>query len=123
MTSRAVSHGMPTRTSFGFSDPDIESASKPRSDSRLARVVSFLHTTYLLVHITYWLAAGSFLMLFPWQSKWENNYLIYRYPSLRPVMSNPFLKGAVLGLGFVNLLIGFQEIAFLRKSHRDSLFR
>jgi len=123
MTSRAVSHGMPTRIPFGFSDSDIKSAGKPRSDSRLARIVSFLHTTYLLLHITYWLAAGSFLILFPWQAKWGNNSLLYRFPSLRPVMSNPFLKGAVLGLGFVNLLIGFQEIAHFRKSSRNFLSR
>jgi hypothetical protein len=114
---------MPTRSSFGFSNSDIESTGKPRFDSRLARIVSFLHTTYLVVHITYWLAAGSFLMLFPWQSKWENNYLLYRYSSLRPVMSNPFVKGAVLGLGLVNLLIGFQEIAHFRKNSRDFLSR
>jgi hypothetical protein len=112
---------MRTRPSFGFSDADIESAGKLRSNSRLARIVSFLHTAYLLVHITYWLAAGSFLVLFPWQSMWENNYILYRYPSLRPVMSNPFLKGAVLGLGFVNLLIGIQEIAHFRKNSRDFL--
>jgi len=123
MNSRAVSHGMPTRTSFGSSNPGIEGAGNPRSDSRLARIVSFLHTTYLVLHITYWLAAGSFLILFPWQSKWENNYILYRYSSLRPVVSNPFLKGAVLGLGLVNLLIGFQEIAHFRKNSRNFLSR
>jgi hypothetical protein len=114
---------MPNRTSFGSPNPDIEGAGKPGADSRLARLVSIFHTIYLLLHITYWLAAGSFLMLFPWQSKWENNYLLYRYPSLRPVMSNPFLKGAVLGLGFVNLLIGFREIVLFRKNSRDFLSR
>jgi hypothetical protein len=114
---------MPSSTSFGSSNPDIEGAGKPGSDSGLARTVSFLHSVYLLLHITYWLAAGCVLILLPWQAKWENNYIVYRYSSLRQVMSNPFLKGAVLGLGFVNLLIGFREIAHFRKNSRDFLSR
>jgi hypothetical protein len=38
-------------------------------------------------------------------------------------MANPFLKGAVFGLGVVNLIIGIQEIVRLQKSLGNSISR
>ncbi len=106
---------MPSRISFEYSDHRIDSTGNPPPGSKQDRLLNWLYTTYRLVHITYWLVVGCFLMLFPWQRIWEHNYLLYSYPALRPVVVNPFLKGAVLGLGIVNLIIGFLEIAHLRK--------
>jgi hypothetical protein len=71
-----------------------------------------------IIYIIYWLEVGTFLLFLPWQSIWENNYLIYLYPNMRPIVSNLFLKGAVLGLGIVNILIGIQEIAEFKKNRR-----
>lgn len=123
MTSRAVSNGMPSRISFEYSDHRIDNPGNSRSGSKQDRLVGWLYATYLLVHITYWLVVGSFLVLFPWLRIWEHNYLLYQFPGLRPVVVSPFLKGAVLGLGIVNLIIGFLEIAHLRKGPGISLPR
>jgi len=49
---------------------------------------------------------------------WDNNYLVYRYPDIRPLVANSFLKGAVIGLGIVNLIIGIQEIFRIRIAPR-----
>ncbi len=111
---------MPSRISFEYSDHRIGNAGSPHSGRRQDRLLCWLYTTYTLVHITYWLVVGCFLMLFPWLRIWEHNYLLYQYPALRPIVGNPFLKGAVLGLGVVNLIIGFLEIAHLRKGARVS---
>jgi len=74
-----------------------------------------------VLYIVYCLEVGIFLIFLPWLGIWENNYLIFRYPSIRPIVANSYLKGAVLGLGIVNLLIGIQEIAHFRKGSRDYL--
>jgi hypothetical protein len=63
---------------------------------------------------------GVALLMLPWQTIWENNYFISIYPQIRPVVANPFLKGAVLGLGIVNIIIGIQEIVRLRKVSKNS---
>jgi hypothetical protein len=47
----------------------------------------------------------------PWSSFWERNYFGYAWPPLRPVLMNHFIRGAVTGLGFVNLIAGFAELA------------
>ena len=114
---------MPLRISFGFPDPGIDNGGKPRSGSRLERTYNFLLVVYRLVHTTYWLVVGGFLTLLPWQSFWENNYFVYRYPGLRLLMINPLMKGAVCGLGIVNLLIGLQEIVHFRKGNGGFLSR
>lgn len=48
--------------------------------------------------------------MLPWSAFWERNYFVYAWPSLRPVLTNHFLRGAVSGLGVVNLLAGFAEL-------------
>jgi hypothetical protein len=68
-----------------------------------------------VLYILYCLEVGVFLLFLPWMSLWDTNYLVYLYPKLRPILANPYLKGAVLGLGIVNVLIGIQEIAQFKK--------
>lgn len=51
------------------------------------------------------------LIALPWSTFWERNYFAYALPALRPVLSNNFVRGAVSGLGVVNLLAGIAELA------------
>ena len=113
---------MPYRTSFRFADSGMENFGEEHSRSRMVKIVNVLQIIYYWVHIAYWLAVGTFLIFLPWQDFWENNYFVYKYPSMRSWMANPYLKCAILSLGIANLIIGLQEFAFLRKNQRDSLF-
>ena len=54
---------------------------------------------------------GLLLVVLPWSAFWEHNYFVYAWPALRPVLINLFLRGAVSGLGVVNLFAGFAELA------------
>jgi len=74
-----------------------------------------------VLYILYSLEVGIFLLCLPWLGFWENNYLLYLYPSIRSVVSNSFFKGAVLGLGVANIIIGIHEIINFRKS-RNAAF-
>jgi hypothetical protein len=70
------------------------------------------------LYVAFSLSFGIALLMLPWQSAWENNYFIYIYPKLHSIVSNYFFKGAVLGLGIVNLIMGVQEIIRLTKSEK-----
>jgi hypothetical protein len=76
-----------------------------------------------MVYILYSIEVGIALLLLPWLNIWENNYLLYIYPQLRTVIANPFFKGAVLGLGIANLMIGFHEIAHFKNISKRCLSR
>ncbi len=68
-----------------------------------------------IVYILYSVEAGIFLLWLPWMSFWDTNYLTYAYPQILPVITNPFFKGGVLGLGIVNLMIGIHEVVHFKK--------
>ncbi len=107
---------MPLRLSLGFPDPRINNGTGPRSRSLMSLCWSILY-------IAYSLEVGSFLILLPWMRIWDDNYFIFMYPHLRALVASPFLKGAVLGLGIVNLLIGLHEIVHFRKGPGDFFSR
>jgi hypothetical protein len=58
---------------------------------------------------------GVFLLVFPWMDKWETNYFGSFTAHWREVWQNPYFRGAVSGLGLVNIFISFVEIVRLRR--------
>jgi len=55
-----------------------------------------------------WIAFGLALILVPWSNFWDANYFLYQYPSLGLVLRNAYLRGAVSGLGFMNVLLSLE---------------
>ncbi len=51
--------------------------------------------------------------MLPWSGFWDRNYFITTWPPLRPIIMNNFVRGAVTGLGVVNLLVGLADLASL----------
>ncbi len=72
-----------------------------------------------ILYILYSLQVGLFLLCLPWFHFWENNHLLYVYPQLRPLISNSYFKGAVLGLGIANILIAIHEIVHFRNASKS----
>jgi hypothetical protein len=54
---------------------------------------------------------GLLLIVLPWSTFWEHNYFAYAWPILRPLLTNNFVRGAISGLGVLNLLAGLAELA------------
>jgi hypothetical protein len=77
----------------------------------VARLADWLWTSLYFIYVLASLELGMLLLCMPWMRSWENNYLLYLYPQFRPLVSNPFFKGFVLGLGIANIAIGIHEIA------------
>ena len=60
-----------------------------------------------------WLELGLLIILLPWTTFWDANYFLNRYPSLIPVLLNPYLRGAISGLGVVDAVLAIDS--FRRK--------
>lgn len=57
------------------------------------------------------LLIGVILVIAPWwPDVWDANVLVDAWPLLRRVVLSPFARGAVTGLGLVNVLLAFQEV-------------
>jgi hypothetical protein len=61
-----------------------------------------------------WLVFGLALILVPWSDIWETNYFLYQYPALGLFLKNAFLRGAISGLGFMDVLLSLE--AFRRRT-------
>jgi hypothetical protein len=53
---------------------------------------------------------GLFLVFVPWSGLWEQNALLAYSLHLRRLLLNNFVRGAVSGLGVVDLALGLSEL-------------
>ncbi|HKO05307.1 MAG TPA: hypothetical protein VJW51_11185 [Candidatus Acidoferrales bacterium] len=51
------------------------------------------------------LEAGVLLVFLPWSPYWDRNFFLQRFPALLPFVLSPFLRGAVSGLGFLDVFL------------------
>ena len=81
----------------------------------------------VIFFIILFLLLGVYLILLPWNifygvGNWEQNYLLVyiaqktNLPMLREAISSNWVRGAVTGLGVLNLIIAFWEIAHFDQS-------
>jgi hypothetical protein len=64
-----------------------------------------------LVYVAFFIEVGLLLLVLPWSAFWEHNYFAEAWPPLQPLLTNNFTRGAVTGLGLVNLGAGFVDLA------------
>jgi hypothetical protein len=66
--------------------------------------------------IIFALELGLFLLVFPWLSAWDLNWAAGHSHSLAAVWSSSYFRGAVSGLGLLNIYIAFAELFHQLKS-------
>lgn len=70
------------------------------------------------------LEIGALLVFLPWHPSWKDNHLLIlvaeklHWPSLVPTMMSGYVRGAVCGLGLLNIILGGWEIINFRKTVR-----
>lgn len=71
-----------------------------------------------LLTIVFFVEVGLVLAVVPWSTYWERNYFADMVPFLHVVITNYFFRGAVSGLGLINLAAAFGEVRSLIASRR-----
>ncbi len=67
-----------------------------------------------LLFTAYFLEVGIILVVVPWSTFWDRNYFAESLPLLQEVTRNDFVRGAVSGIGVLNLAAGLSDLrAFL----------
>lgn len=56
-----------------------------------------------LVLVVFFLEVGLVLTLAPWSAYWDRNYFAETLPIVHGLITNNFVRGAVTGLGLVNI--------------------
>lgn len=64
-----------------------------------------------LLYAAYFLEAGLLLVVVPWTAFWDRNYLFDLVPAMRPLILSSYARGAVSGLGLLNIALGLAEVS------------
>jgi hypothetical protein len=76
-----------------------------------------------LLLMTCFLEVGLVLTLAPWSTYWDRNYFAEALPLVQGIVTNNFVRGAVTGVGLVNLAAAVAELVsmFAARRLRDSI--
>jgi hypothetical protein len=76
----------------------------------------------VILYIVICFEIGALLAILPWTDYWENNFFLYfmsaklHLNGIINVVQSGYARGAVTGLGLLNILLGFLEIFNFRQS-------
>ena len=76
------------------------------------------HIAASLIFIVFCMELGMFLVIFPWSDFWDRSFFFSLAPQWSLYWDNAYLRGAVSGLGLVNVYISLVEIFRLRRFAR-----
>ena len=110
---------MPTESSVTPPSPDAVPGTPAERAIPLERSgYRWYHKLAAVIFVAFCLEIGLFLVIFPWTEYWEVNYFAAIVPEWRRYWENLYVRGAVSGLGVVNLYISLVEVFRLRRFAR-----
>jgi hypothetical protein len=66
-----------------------------------------------LLLIAFFFEIGFVLIVIPWSAFWDRNYFAQVAPALGVVITNNFVRGAISGLGVINVFAGMSDLISL----------
>ena len=97
-------------------EPDPE----PRPAPAAARH-TWVHKLGIFLFIIVCFEVGAFLTVFPWTPQWDNNSMANFFPWLHVLWTSSYFRGALSGLGLLNIYISLGEVSRLRRPRADRL--
>ncbi len=80
---------------------------------RGSRTEADIRPFHRLLLVAYFIEVGLALAVIPWTRFWDRNLAVDAVPFLATLLNDSFVRGAVTGLGLVNLWAGFTDLAAL----------
>jgi len=62
-----------------------------------------------VVYVLFCMLLGMILITMPWTSDWFDAGLISHWPALQALLQHGFVRGAVTGLGLIDIWLGVME--------------
>jgi hypothetical protein len=87
---------------------NLESPTGPPVDE-YAEAPIWLQRLFAATYVLFCMVLGIWLVALPWSGKWFDQGLAANWPSLQNLLQLGFVKGAVSGLGLIDIWIGVVE--------------
>jgi hypothetical protein len=77
----------------------------------------WLQRLFIIVYVLFCLTLGLLLIRLPWSDLWFQDGILARWPSVRNLLHHGFIRGAVSGLGLIDIWVGVMEIINYHDRH------
>jgi len=77
--------------------------------------VRWYHKAFAIIFAIFAIELGVFLVMVPWTGIWERNVFARMVPQWYGVWISPYMRGAVSGVGLLNLWVALSEVMSLRR--------
>lgn len=116
--SNGGQHGSPSTNLFPISPeadrPGPQLVPVPQTTSAPSPVAIWIDRIGLVIKVVFYIELGMLLAVLPWTRVWTDNNLIIAYPRIRAIIQEGWLRGAVTGIGLVDIWIGIWEAVHYR---------
>lgn len=99
----------------GAPDNPASNANAEQTGTQNGVAVSWIEKAAAVAYCIFCIEIGLFLLVYPWMSGWDKNYLVHMKPEFTEFLTSVRFKGAVSGLGILNLFAAASEIVALRR--------
>ena len=83
-------------------------------------VYRWYHKLGAVLFVVIWLEVGVILAIFPWSLQWQNNYFSWLSQDWHNLWVNPYFRGAISGLGVINVCLSLIDVLRLRRFAMES---
>jgi hypothetical protein len=101
-------------------EPQLRSLQDP-DEARVHVHHSWYHKLGIFLFIIVCFEVGAFLTVFPWTPQWDSNSVSNLVPWLHELWISSYFRGALSGLGLLNIYISLGEVSRLRRPAADRL--
>jgi hypothetical protein len=88
---------------------NLENAPGPPPAGQEALPPVWLQRAQVFVYVLFCFVLGMYLVLLPWWYHWFADGLVEQWPALQRALQHGFVRGAVSGLGLVDIWMGISE--------------
>jgi hypothetical protein len=93
-----------------MSSPASVAPPEPSRNPRPTRFLRWHQRVLGFCLVIFALELGLFLLVFPWLSSWNMSWIPVHSPELTSLWMSRYFRGALSGLGLLNLYIAFAEL-------------
>jgi hypothetical protein len=80
----------------------------------------WMQRVFVIVYVLFCIELGLVLLVLPWMSDyWFSGGMLARWPELQQIMQSGFVRGAISGVGLLDIWLGITEVVRHSRSTSD----
>lgn len=99
---------------MNLTSTNLDPSHGPPPVGEYAEAPVWLQRLFTFVYVLFCLTLGLLLIRLPWSDAWFEDGLLNRWPTVLHLVHQGFVRGAVSGLGVIDIWVGIMEVIHYR---------